>query len=114
MISPNCDRVRLLSGMSCSCRMLKRPSVFRGSKKQKLSTRHNISAFRQHPELIFAILHLLICVCLASASRYKIPRAKSGVRFVQGDARQVDMTGADVIWLNDAVHSHGRLPNFGC
>jgi hypothetical protein len=35
--------------------------------------------------------------------KYKIPRTKAGVRFVHGDAREVDMTGADVIWLNDAV-----------
>ena len=28
---------------------------------------------------------------------------------MHGDAREVDMTGADVIWLNDAVRSHGHL-----
>lgn len=41
--------------------------------------------------------------------RYKIPRTKAGVRFVHGDAREVDMTGADVIWLNDAVRSRDQV-----
>ena len=26
-----------------------------------------------------------------------------GVRFVHGDAREVDFTNADIVWLNDAV-----------
>ena len=31
------------------------------------------------------------------------------MRFVHGDAREVDMTGADVIWLNDAVRSRDQV-----
>ena len=54
-------------------------------------------------------MRLLVC-----ASRYKIPRTKSGVRFVHGDAREVDMTAADIIWLNDAVRQHATLLILEC